>query len=228
MNASDMQITDGPGCPALPVANGLPSPETLASPAENPDARIQLIDHEGKLVAHAALWWKETPSHDGERLGTIGGFAANDAVSAKRLLDAAADRLAKAGCRLAVGPMNGNTWRSYRYVIEDTGRSPFLLEPRNPALYPEWWRQSGFGELSRYSSSVIQLDGQSTVPAHLKERLERSGLVIRKLNPENYDEELRAIHAVSLKSFSSNFLYTPLHQDAFLDAQPTQKQESGQ
>lgn len=43
-----------------------------------------------------------------------------------------------------VVPMNGNTWRRHRFVIESDGRKPFLLEPRNPVEHPQWWRQAGF------------------------------------------------------------------------------------
>lgn len=218
MNANEMHIHEGATCPDFPLAAGLPSPESMAAPAEKPDARIHLTGTNGGVAAHCALWWTGTPLHEGARIGAIGGFAAVDAASAKPVLDAAMTRLAEAGRRLAVGPMNGNTWRRHRFVIESDGRGPFLLEPRNPEIYPEWWRQAGFEVLSRYSSSVIRLDGRPTVAPGLKRRLERSGLVIRELNPARYDDELRAIHAISLRSFSSNFLYTPLDEDAFLDA----------
>ncbi len=205
MKAHDIQIHDGPGTVPIPTA-------------EDADARVDLTDASGETIARAALWWTATPEHDGRRIGAIGGFSANDADSAKRLLDAAAERLSQAGCRIAVGPMNANTWRSHRFVIESDGRGAFLLEPRNPEAHPDWWRQAGFSELSRYSSSVIRLDGAPTVAPGLKERLERSGLVIRELDPARFDEELMAIHAVCLRSFSTNFLYAPLSEDAFLAA----------
>lgn len=204
--------------PQLPLADGLASPESMADVGEGADARVFLTNAEGRIDAHAALWWKETPACEGERIGAIGGFSAGDAAQAKLLLDAASARLAEAGCRIAVGPMNGNTWRRHRFVTESNGRGPFLLEPRNPGAWPQWWRQAGFTGLSRYSSSVIRLDGTPTVPPALKERLQRSGLVIRRLDPARYDDELRAIHAVCLRSFSSNFLYTPLDEESFLTA----------
>jgi GNAT superfamily N-acetyltransferase len=195
-----------------------PEAAVLAAPEEHPDARVYLTDSGGELLAHAALWWKETPACEGGCIGAIGGFSAGDAAQTKILLDAAAARLAEAGCRIMVGPMNGNTWRRHRFVTESNGRGPFLLEPRNPEAWPDWWRQAGFDELSHYSSSIIRLDGTPTAAPALKVRLQRSGLVIRRLDPARYDDELRAIHAVSLRSFSSNFLYTPLDEESFLTA----------
>ena len=154
----------------------------------------------------------------GVKIGAIGGFAARDAKAAKTLLDGASDHLRDLGFRVAVGPMNGNTWRRYRFVIESDGHSPFLLEPRNPAGYPDWWRQAGFEELSRYSSSIIREINTPTVLPCLRDRLIRSRIVIRELDSSRYDDELRTIYRISLRSFSGNFLYTPLDETSFLDA----------
>ncbi len=195
------------------MAGNLEIPE-----AEAADARVFLMTPTGLAIAHAALWWNGTPDFKGARVGAIGAFAASDGEAAKVLLGGAARRLREAGCALAVGPMNGNTWRRHRFVIESDGREPFLLEPRNPVENPVWWRQAGFVELSRYSSSLMELGGTATVTAALKNRLEQSGVAIRRLDPVAYDDELRLIHAVGLRAFSHNFLYTPLEEKAFLDA----------
>lgn len=218
MNTPTFHFHEGSTCPDFPMAEGLASPDSLAPPAENPDGRVFVIESARTVIAHAALWWKETPMISENRIGTIGGFAARDAEAAKILLDNTTDCLRDFGCRIAVGPMNGNTWRRYRFVIESDGRNPFLLEPRNPAEYPDWWRQAGFAELSRYSSSIIREDCNPTVAPGLKDRIVRSGIVIRKLDPNRYDDELRTIHRISLQSFAVNFLYTPLDETAFLEA----------
>jgi hypothetical protein len=208
---------DASDCPALELAAGLESPAQLAAETERPDARVFVMEDE-RVIAFAALWWEEAPPLEGERIGCIGGFAARDETAASRLLDEAGARLREAACTLALGPMNGNTWRRHRFVIESNGRGPFLLEPRNPAPHPEWWRAAGFEELSRYSSSLLSLDSDPVVPPPLRDRLLRSGVAIRPLDAARYDDELRAIHAISLRSFSNNFLYTPLEEEGFLDA----------
>jgi GNAT superfamily N-acetyltransferase len=218
MKTPSFHFHPGSAAPALHTADGLPAPDAMAAAAEHSDARVFLTDSDGLAIAHAALWWRETPVMDGSRIGAIGGFAARDEQAAKHLLHGAEDSLRDAGCRIAVGPMNGNTWRRHRYVTESDGRGPFLLEPRNPDEYPDWWRRAGFGELSRYSSSVIELDGQTTVEPWLEERLESSGLAIRPLDPNHYDDDLRRIHAISLRSFTANFLYTPLEEADVLEA----------
>ena len=218
MKSPAFQLHSGPAIPDMIWSEGLLEIRLISPEIEAPDARVIVTESDGIAVAHAALWWNETPEFDGERVGAIGGFTAIDETVTKVLLDGAVEHLRGVGCQMIVGPMNGNTWRSYRFVIESHGRGSFLLEPRNPSYYPDWWGTAGFSELSRYSSSVVALDGQPTVPPALKQRLLRSGVVIRALDPARYDEELGAIHDVCLRSFSSNFLYTPLEKEPFLDA----------
>lgn len=195
------------------MAGNVAAPES-----DEADARMVLTDERGEVTGCCALWWNDTPFLEHRRIGTIGGFSATDAEAARVLLEGAVVRLAKEGCRIAVGPMNGNTWRRHRFVVETNGRGPFLLEPRNPPEHPDWWERSGFSVLSRYSSSVIDLEHDEGISPALVTRLLRSGVVVRNLDPSRYDDELRHIHAVSLKSFSNNFLYTPLAEDGFLDA----------
>jgi len=218
MKSPIIQIHPGAGIPQMAWVDGLPGISAISPESETPDARVILADENGTGLAHAALWWNQTPDYEGDPVGAIGGFSAMNGGTTRNLLEAAVNHLRGAGCQRIVGPMNGNTWRHYRFVIESQGRGPFLLEPRNPAQYPDWWKAAGFSEFSRYSSSAVALDGKPTVPSALKQRLLRSGVVIRPLDPARYDEELGAIHDVCLRSFSSNFLYTPLDKEPFLDA----------
>lgn len=215
---SDIYFSEGSDLQELRFAAGLPLADTLAPVADLPDGRISLADADGTVIAHAALWWREPLPFEEGRIGTIGGFAAIDEVAAGRLLAAAVERLRGVGCEIAVGPMNGNTWRRHRFVTGGAGRGPFLLEPRNPEEYPGWWQAAGFTVLSSYSSSVMPLDGRETLPAPVARRLLKSGVTIRAIRPESFEDELKIIHGISLKAFAKNFLYTPLGEAEFIAA----------
>jgi GNAT superfamily N-acetyltransferase len=182
------------------------------------DAEMELVAGTRLVVAKAALWWRDTPKIDGVNIGAIGDFVADSAEATAMLLDGAADYLRQQGCQVAVGPMDRNTWQRHRFVIESGGRCPFLLEPRNPVEHPVWWEHAGFSVLSRYSSSVMPLDGSEVISLAVKSRLKRAGVNVRKLDANFYEDELRKIFAISLKSFANNFLYTPLEEKAFLVA----------
>ncbi len=213
-----LHFSSGSIIPEVKVVAALEAPSAISPTHENPDARLFLLDKEAFVIAYTSLWWKDVPSLHGQSVGAIGGFAAINAAAAKTILTASTEKLKEIGCHTAIGPMNGNTWRKHRFLIETDDRGPFLLEPRNPSDYPDWWQQAGFTALSHYSSSAMPLDGEETIPPTLLQRLERSGLVIQKIDLTNYDKELRAIHAVSLKSFAENFLYTPLVEEEFLSS----------
>lgn len=186
------------------------------------DAEVKLVsvagDGSAQVVARAALWWRNTPVMDGAKVGAIGEFTAADGEAAATLLAGATNYLREQGCRLAVGPLNGNTWQPHRLVVESSGRGPFLLEPCNGPELPGWWESAGFSVLSRYSSSVIVLDGSEAISAAVRSRLVKAGVVVRGIDSSRYDDELKVIYAISLKGFSANFLYTAVEEDDFIRA----------
>lgn len=182
------------------------------------DARITASSDDGELMASASLWWKQTSIYEGRQIATIGDFSAISSEAARALLDAATAHLRGHDCTIVVGPMDKNTWQKHRFVVESNGRAPFLLEPQNPSEHPDWWRAAGFSEFSHYSSSLIPLDGEATVSSSLKLRILSCGVTIHSLDPCHFEDELRSIHSLSLKSFASNFLYTPQSARAFFNA----------
>jgi predicted N-acetyltransferase YhbS len=179
------------------------------------DARVELGTPGGG--AAATLWWNQVPALAGEKLGVIGEFAAASEHAALEVLAAATGRLRTEGCTLAVGPMDGNTWRKYRLVTAAGTEPPFFMEPVNPPEWPEWWRAAGFGILAEYYSSATQDLGKSDARlAGVTARLTAAGMTIRPLDPACFEEELGRIHDVSVESFQENFLYTPLPRAEFI------------
>lgn len=190
--------------------------EALAPASERPDARVVFRSSEGEMIGHVALWWRETPKLEGEHIGAIGGFHATNSNVAVALLNEASSKLRNVGCQLAVGPMNGNTWRRHRFVVESSERGYFLLEPRNSEQHPGWWQSCGFIALSRYSSSAMNLDTGDAISPAITMRLKRSGVRLRKMNLDDFNDELVRIYTVSVKSFANNYLYTPLDEFGFM------------
>src|SRR4051812_35864206 len=108
-----------------------PPPAALES--DDPDSHLLLDD--GR--ASCSLWWRRSLEHEGRRAGAIGHFSAVDVEGGPVLLAAACARLAALGCEVAVGPMDGNTWRNSRLVLERGEEPPFFLEPYTPAHWPQ-------------------------------------------------------------------------------------------
>lgn len=181
------------------------------------DEHILLINRAGNIGAHCSLWWRVVPKYDDMQIGVIGHYAADDDEAAGELLLRACNRLRDKQCTLAVGPMDGNTWRSYRFVTERGDEPPFFLEPTNPKAWPQQWRSCGFETLATYTSAV---NNDLSVPDErinrALERLNNQGTVIRSLDIEHFYDELENIYEISVQSFVNNFLYTPIEKDEFI------------
>ncbi|MEW8059966.1 MAG: GNAT family N-acetyltransferase [Candidatus Thiodiazotropha endolucinida] len=170
------------------------------------------------VVARASLWWRDTPKYEAERLGVIGHFAAQDKVAAEKLLTRLFKRLKAQGCTVAVGPMDGNTWRRYRFVSDPGDDLPFFLEPENPARYPDYFVQAGFLPLAQYTSArVTDLTLHDDRVPRAIERLKRDGIDWHPLEMSRFEQELRSIYRLSQKCFRKNFLYTPIEETRFLE-----------
>lgn len=181
-----------------------------------PDLHLALRGGDG-LAARCSLWWRAAPPWPDARLGVIGHYAAAREEEGARLLGAACGELARAGCGLAVGPMDGNTWRSYRLVTERGAEPPFFLEPDTPEGWPRHFAAAGFAPFATYHSSIATAPFQHDprIPA-VAERLRAAGVTLRDVDLGRFEAELAAIHELSLASFARNFLYTPIDRAEFV------------
>ena len=190
-------------------------PMVLARDA--PDAHWTLSGNREALRARCSLWWTRTPCLLGHRVGIIGHYAAGDAAAAGLLLRRACRELAGQGCSVAVGPMDGSTWRRYRLVTERGGEPAFFLEPDNPDDWPDHFLAVGFRPAAHYLSAVNRdLSQEDPRLGHIAERLAAQGIRIRPVDPRRIEDDLRRIYAVSAVSFRNNFLYTPIAETEFL------------
>jgi GNAT superfamily N-acetyltransferase len=181
-----------------------------------PGCCIVVMDR-GSLVARCSCWWADTAMQEGRRVGVIGHYAAADREAGVALLSEACRALAARGSALAIGPMDGNTWRRYRFIVERGAEPAFFLEPDHPPDWPEHWTGAGFEPLATYTSAVndnLQREDPRTAAA--RTRLEEAGITIRAFDTARAEVELRRIFAVSLAAFSRNFFYTPISEGEFL------------
>lgn len=184
--------------------------------AHAPDA-TWLATSGDAVVGRASAWWTTAPPLSGESLGAVGHFAASSRDAARLVLDAACEALRSRGATLAVGPMDGNTWRRYRLVVDAGTEPPFFLEPTNPPEWPRWFVDAGWKRHSEYVSSVNDdLSRVDTTGAEKARTLAGRGVVMRDLRLDDYDAELRRIYSVARVSFAGAYLYTPIDEDDFV------------
>lgn len=185
--------------------------------AESADHKLLAMDAAGKVAGHCSLWSRGTPTLNHKRTGLIGHFAAWNAAAAKQVLDSGCAWLAQSGAETAIGPMDGSTWRSYRLITRRGNRPPFFLEPDHPDSWPGFFEQAGFASLADYVSA----EGHDLTIRHpkvqaLQSKLTSHDITLRKIDLHRFADELARMHALSLRAFSQNFLYTPIDRDTFV------------
>ena len=183
---------------------------------EAADQHFAAIDSSQGLRARCSVWWRDTVPLDGERIGTIGHYAAVDPLAGRAVIRRALARLRSRGCSMAIGPMNGNTWRSYRFVIERGTAKPFFLEPTNPDSWPDDFAECGFDPLSWYVSE-LNPDIATRQPelGSLQQKMKRLGVQITPISTGDPDGEMEGIYDVVCESFKDSFLYTPLDRESY-------------
>ncbi len=152
--------------------------------------------------------WREAPRLDGLRTAAIGAFSCDTALTGSMALKQAIDLLRSEGFGAVVGPMNGDTWSDYRFVIESDGSPPFFMEPHNPPFFPKAFEEAGFSIVARYASARRAADQPVNVDA--------AHLNFRPLRLDDYQDELLRLHRLSLECFAGNAFYAPISAKAFL------------
>ena len=198
-----------------PGAYGLP-PDGVSF--HDADEHLMVVKGCSRIEARCSLWWTSTPSIPNERLGLIGHYAADSQAAATVLITDACRRLAAEGCSLAIGPMDGNTWRPYRFITQRGSEPLFFLETDNPDTWPQHFTSNGFSPLkSYYASLATDLNRPQPAIQMRNERLMKAEIKFRQINRDRFEDELNRIYALCLLSFSENFLFTPIFKTEFIN-----------
>lgn len=201
----------------LGLLDGIPGFDSANLNRHAADMHQVVLDGNDRIAGRCSLWWRHVPDHVAGQIGLIGHYAARDAGIGRRLLEHAFRELSANGCTMAVGPMDGSTWRQYRFRTGGDCSPAFFLEPSNPPEWPAQFLDSGFKPLARYYSSVDErLEYDDDSHAHrAADRLAKTGVTLRPLDMAHFSEELAAIHPVITASFQKGFLYQPLSPAEF-------------
>lgn len=206
-------------------AEGTAGFETL-SPAVRepvaPGAECRLALRDGQPVARCSSVMVEGLQGADGATGLVGHFEARDEAAALALLADARGALFARGARRVLGPVNGSTWRRYRFALPresgDGSFDPpvFAGEPVNPDTYPAWFTAAGAAVVARYESRI---DETPSLPAPdagvLAARVREAGIRVRTLDPGAFEAELRLLFELSLAAFAGNLYYTPIAWEEF-------------
>ena len=183
------------------------------------DDNIKVVLLENDLeIAKATCYFENTPEIDGENIGTIGEFEANNEENGIKILQKCEEILKEKKVKLIVAPMNGNTWKKYRTLKYSNGEPEFILENVNPIEHNEILLKSGFKQLHTYTSTkgLIENAYESETLDIIEDNLKEENIQIRKFNKINYKDDLKKIYNVSIESFNRNPFYTSISEEDFI------------
>jgi GNAT superfamily N-acetyltransferase len=163
------------------------------------------------------------------------GFFENDLrepdheTTARGLLDAACDWLRERGATRAYGPIDRNTWYSYRYTTESVPgpdghiEPPFAWEPLDSPAYLAAFRAAGFVDAEHYHSlafrgphgrTAVHASAEVAKPAY--DLALSHGVSFRPFErPENLAKSFPMLFELASEGFRESFLFEPLSFDQF-------------
>lgn len=158
--------------------------------------------HDG---ARAKLY-TDGPDWDGTATATIGKFRCDTPEAGASLLR----ELQAEGHKALLGPMEGDTWHSYRLVIESDGSAPFLMEPTSGPHDRAAFEATGFAPIAEYFSARAPLVPE-IAPAVPDE------LTVETWDGHDPEAHFAEVHALSTRAFAGNLFYKALPLDSFLE-----------
>jgi L-amino acid N-acyltransferase YncA len=171
------------------------------------------FDAAGKVVGYSLYLFK----YQNEQFATFGklsGFnqLANHEgdVLSKLLAQSLLEQAKQHHFSFLVGPMDGDTWHSYRCLDRQGSEPAFTLEPQLQ-LDSATLRQAGFEVISSYGSSIENL---GTEVLYLKDHSE--DVCVEALAGMAFEDVMSLFYEAALLDFNDNFFYRPINQASFL------------
>lgn len=175
-----------------------------------------LLENE-KAVGRFSLYENPDLTYKEKSAASIGSYECVDSFSISGTLINHAKELAKSkGYEYLIGPMEGSTWNNYRFSTKHES-APFFMEPYHHLYYNHQFLNAGFATIATYSSNKTEnMNPDEGLIEAYSEKLAKEKLTLRSLNLDNLQEDLERLADMTAKSFSENFLYTPIQADDFI------------
>ncbi|MBT8409632.1 MAG: hypothetical protein KJN93_08415, partial [Alphaproteobacteria bacterium] len=168
----------------------------------------ETMSNEGASLA----LYRDAPDWDGAAPTMAAGkFKCESAEAGAALLGAAAETAKAEGAAGLIGPMDGDTWHSYRVVTQSVDVPPFLLEPTSGPHDLAAFRQAGFAPIAKYCSASVPLPD---VPPARPGKTD--AFTIEPWDGQDAEALFAQVHALSCTAFARNAFYKPIGLDAFL------------
>ena len=205
------------------MENNISQEESQKIMIERP-SEIVIFTDENNNIGGSLHLWHNRPDYNGRKISYIGNVNIHEKYrkNEEQLFNKIFEELKKEGIETIIGPLNGTTWNTYRYVTEKGNGKPFLLEPWNEDYSVSLFEKLDFKHLAGYISTVMKgmnSDGRKNLDKKI-EKLKKFDYYkdIRVESAENKDllKVLNKVYDLTVEAFKNNFLYSELEREIFL------------
>ena len=205
------------------MENNISQEESQKIMIERP-SEIVIFTDENNNIGGSLHLWHNRPDYNGRKISYIGNVNIHEKYrkNEEQLFNKIFEELKKEGIETIIGPLNGTTWNTYRYVTEKGNGKPFLLEPWNEDYSVSLFEKLDFKHLAGYISTVMEgmnSDGRKNLDKKI-EKLKKFDYYkdIRVESAENKDllKVLNKVYDLTVEAFKNNFLYSELEREIFL------------
>ena len=199
------------------MENNISQEESQKIMIERP-SEIVIFNDENNNIGGSLHLWHNRPDYKGRRTSYIGNVNIHEKYrkNEEKLFNEVFEELKKEGIETIIGPLNGTTWNTYRYVTEKGSRRQFLLEPWNEDYSVSLFEKLGFKPLAGYISTVMEgmdSDGRRNLNKKI-EKLKKfdyyKDITVKSAENEN------KVYDLTVEAFKNNFLYSKLEKEIFL------------
>jgi len=197
--------------------------QTLLDPANtyynNAESRCFLAYRDGRPAGRLVAFHNRHLLEQEGPIGLVGLFACeDDRAVAGAVISAAAEWLGGRGLRVMRGPMAGDIWHRWRFMIRGFDTPPFPGEPRQPEYYARLFLDSGFANVRTYcTKEITDLEGQLSRFRVEPELARRRGITMRSFDPSRWQEDVHGLFVLCQHAFASTWSVTPTTEEEFTD-----------
>ena len=177
-----------------------------------------MIQADEKIVGRAGV----TRYLSNKEIACLGFFETTTADVARSLVDAAEDWARKFGCKMLYGPVDINTWFSYRFLVSATDAHRYSWEPVQPPEYPVIFEGLGFEPVETYFTRGVDFAVDEPIVNLLAltgaayEGAKAKGYVFEQFqDAEGLLSLLGDLYEVCMSAFPGAFLFEPLTPSVF-------------
>ena len=175
----------------------------------------------GRISAHIDTLAQEMPAEQGfgPGSGQFGYFDAEDANTAKALINTAEGWLRQQGVTRVLGPISGSIWEEPGLLIEGYDHPPTIMMGHAKPAYRKWIEGAGYKPVKKLQTYALDI---TTGFPPLIDRIIAAGernprIVIREVDKSRFEDEAAIILNILNDAWSDNWGFVPLTEPEIKD-----------